>query len=95
MQAMRREAAEQVALAALGWIAADEERAQAFLGASGADAGDLRAQARDPMFLGFVLDFVVQDDESVLALAAHLPCAPEDILRARAGLPGGDLPEWT
>lgn len=93
--AMNSDAAESLALAALGWIAADADRAGAFLAASGADPGDLRRHAADPMFLGFVLDFIVQDDASVTEFAATLPCPPEDVLRARAGLPGGDLPNWT
>ncbi|WP_171326262.1 DUF3572 domain-containing protein [Halovulum dunhuangense] len=92
---MRRDDAETLALGALGWIASDPDRAGAFLGASGASVEDLRDRAADPDFLGFVLDFLLMDEASVLAFAESLPCRPEDVMRARAGLPGGDLPNWT
>lgn len=92
---MSAERAETIAVAALGWIAAEPDRAGAFLGASGASVDDLRQRAADPAFLGFVLDFLLQDDQGVQEFAAQMPCRPEDVLRARASLPGGDLPHWT
>ncbi len=92
---MPKNAAELLAVAALVWIANDAERMGAFLGATGAAPGDLRARASDPQFLGFVLDFLLQDDAAVIAFSADHPCPPEDVARARAGLPGGDLPNWT
>ncbi|MEM8787377.1 MAG: DUF3572 domain-containing protein [Pseudomonadota bacterium] len=95
MQPMSRKPAEDLGLAVLAWIAEDSERAGAFLGASGAAPGDLRARVRDPDFLGFVLDFLLMDDAAVLAFAAEQGRPPEDVMRARAGLPGGDLPAWT
>lgn len=89
------DAAERLAVSVLGWIAADEDRARAFLAASGAEAEDLRARADDPDFLGFVMDFVTAGDDNILAFAAEAGCRPEDLLAARAALPGGDLPHWT
>ncbi len=90
-----RESAETVALRALGWIAGDAERLGAFLGASGLDPATLRARAADPEMLASVLDFLLADDAQVLAFAADAGLAPEAALRARAALPGGDLPHWT
>lgn len=87
--------AERLALAALSWIAEAPERTGAFLAAAGAGPDALRARAREPEFLGFVLDFVLQEDAQVIEAAAAAGCRPEDLVRARAGLPGGDLPEWT
>jgi hypothetical protein len=87
--------AEAMALEALGWLAADPERAGAFLDAAGASPGDLRERARDPAFLGFVLDHVLSEDAFVRAFAEEADHAPEDVLRARRALPGGDAPEWT
>jgi len=92
---MPKDAAEALAVSALVWIAGDPDRAGAFLGATGAEPGDLRSRAADPMFLGFVLDFLMQNDDDVIDFAADHSCQPEDILRARAGLPGGDHPHWT
>ncbi|MDH3668391.1 MAG: DUF3572 domain-containing protein [Paracoccaceae bacterium] len=94
-QPMARDSAETLALQALGWIAADDEMAGRFLASAGAAPGDLRARAGDPEFLGFVLDFLLADEQSLVAFtaSAHLP--PDAPMRARAALPGGDLPNWT
>ncbi len=92
---MQPEAAQVVALQALGWIAANDEVFPQFLAASGANLTDLRARAIDPVFLASVLDFLLQDDRWVIAFCdaegqAYL--APQ---AARAALPGGDRMEWT
>ncbi len=92
---MTNQDAETMAIAALGWIAVDPERAGAFLAASGASAEDLRAGVSDPAFLGFVMDFLLSDEQAVIAFAEHHRCPPEAIAQARAALPGGDLPHWT
>jgi hypothetical protein len=90
-----RDNAETVALQALAWLAGQEELLGAFLGATGASLADLAAGARDPAFLGGVLDFLLQDDARILAFcdAAGLP--PTAPLAARAGLPGGAQMHWT
>jgi hypothetical protein len=92
---MKRERAEALAAGALAWIAGDEEMLAGFLGSSGADAGDIRARAGEPEFLGFVLDFLMSDDQAVVAFAASAGVRPEAVAEARAALPGGDLPSWT
>ena len=94
-QPLSRDAAEDVALKALVWISADEDLAGAFLGSTGAAAGDLRARAADPEFLGFVLDFLLSDEAALLAFCSAEGINPDRPMRARAGLPGGDLPHWT
>lgn len=92
---MQADRAETVALQALAWIAADPERLGAFLAASGAGPADLARGARDPAFLGAVLDALLQSDADVLAFCAEAGLAPTELLSARAALPGGDLPHWT
>lgn len=92
---MHDDAAFVIALQALGWLAADDELFPVFLSATGAEAGELRARASDGMFLGAVLDFLMQEDRWVTAFCDQhsLPyTAPQT---ARARLPGGDLPHWT
>ncbi len=80
---------------ALTFLAEDEDLFGAFLGQAGTDADDVRARAADPGFLGFVLDFLLQDDAQVLAFARAAGMAPEEVALARRALPGGDTPEWT
>lgn len=92
---LARDAAETLAIEALGWIAAQPDRAGAFLGSTGAGADDLRTRASDPEFLGFVLDFLLADEAALLEFCADHGHAPDRPFRARAGLPGGDLPNWT
>lgn len=90
-----QEGAELLALQALGWIAADRDLAERFLAAAGASAEEMRDRAGDPEFLGFVLDFLLSDEEALLAFAREAGIPPDLPLRARTALPGGELPNWT
>ena len=92
---MTPDAAEAIAIKALVWIAERDELASSFLGASGASADDLRSRAADPEFLGFVLDFLLGDEEALLGFCDDVEIKPDLPMRARAVLPGGDMPNWT
>jgi len=91
----KQESAETIALQALGWLVGNEDLLPVFLGATGASVGDLATSAKQPAFLGSVLDFLVMDDAWVMEFceAAGLPYqAP---MQARAALPGGEQINWT
>jgi Protein of unknown function (DUF3572) len=90
-----REAAEALALGALAWLAEDGDRLGAFMAASGAGPDDLRRLAGDPGFSGAVLDHILTDDSLVMSFCQERGLPPDAPLRARALLPGGDLPHWT
>lgn len=92
---MQREAAETLGLRALAWLAGNDELLAVFLGSTGAALGDLRRQAREPEFLGSVLDFLLQDDAWVLDFAADAGVSPGDLGLARQALPGGAPMHWT
>lgn len=92
---MNAEAAERLGALALAWLAQDDELLGPFMAASGADPAQLRAMAADPGFLGFVLDFVLQDDATVIGLAAFAAVPPDHVARARALMPGGEQTHWT
>lgn len=92
---MNSDRATALAQEALIWLAGRPEALEAFLAASGAGPADLRAGAADPVFLGFVLDFLLQSDAWVLDFAAEAGVRPDDAVRARAALPGGYAPDWT
>ncbi len=94
-EAMARPQAEALALRALAWMAGDADLVGRFLAATGAGPADLRARAADPEFLGFVLDFLLSDEAALVAFAAAEQIRPEQPMRARAALPGGELPNWT
>lgn len=92
---MSPDSAQVVALQALAWIAADEDRLAGFMAMTGAGPADLRARAADADFLGAVLDFLLTDDAWVIGFCdAHgLPYATPQ--SARAVLPGGAAFHWT
>lgn len=89
------EAAEALGLRAVAWVIAQEELAGSLLGSSGLSADDLPERVSDPEFLGFVLDFLMADEEALLAFCADENIKPDRPMRARAALPGGNLPHWT
>ncbi len=91
---MKQERAVAIAQEALIWLAGEPDALGQFLAASGLAPKDFRARAADPDFLGFVLDFVLASDASVLAFAAAAGLRPEDPARARMALGGGE-PHWT
>ena len=80
---------------ALIWLAGQPEALGRFLALSGLNPALLRDRAADPEFLGFVLDFLLGSDETILAFAADTGLNPEDPARARLKLSGGELPNWT
>lgn len=95
MMTMTREAAETVALQALGWLAGNDALLPVFLGATGASAEDLRARAAEAAFLGAVLDFVMMDDQWIMAFCDAQGIGYDQPIRARAALPGGQERHWT
>ena len=95
LQPLPAEQAETVGLEALGWLAGQPDLAGAFLAQTGASPEDLRARATDPEFLGFVLDYILSDEQAVLAFCSDTGTGPDRPMRARAALPGGALPHWT
>jgi hypothetical protein len=90
-----QEAAEALALRVLIWTLGDDDRRGAFMTATGAAPADLAAGARDPAFLGAVLDFLLSDEDRVKTFCTDETLPFDAPLRARAVLPGGDVPHWT
>jgi hypothetical protein len=92
---MKQESAETVALQALQWIATNEETMAAFLSASGASVTDLSKTVADPVFLGFVLDFVLSEDVRVMGFCDSIGIAYTIPGQARQCLPGAATINWT
>lgn len=84
----RQAEAEALALSALAFLAADEARLARFLSESGTAPETLRAEAGNAVFLGFVLDHLLQDEALLLAFCAESGLGPDRPARARAFLPG-------
>jgi hypothetical protein len=92
---MKQEAAETLALRLLGFVAADDSLATGFVGASGLAPSELARGAGDPAVLAGLVDFILQDDATVLAAAAHLGLPPQTIPAIRRALPGGLATDWS
>jgi len=68
---------EALALAALGWVLADDAHAGRFLALTGLAPDDLRPRLADRAFLAEVLDFLLRHEPDVIACAAALGVPPQ------------------
>jgi hypothetical protein len=89
-----QEAAEQIAIAALGFIASEPERLDRFLSITGLGPDTLRAAASQKGFLGQILSHLADDESLLLAFAANVGESPASIAAAHQTLnrpaSGGD-----
>ncbi|MEM1313336.1 MAG: DUF3572 domain-containing protein [Pseudomonadota bacterium] len=92
---MTPEAAQALALEALGWLAADADRLGPFMAEAGCGPAELRIRAQEAEFLGFVVDHLLGDEARLMAFCDEVRRPYDAPMRARAALPGGDLPHWT
>ena len=84
---------EAIAIAALGFLAAEESRLERFLALSGLGPHNLRQAAADSGFLAAVLDYIAADERLLVAFAAKEGLDPAAIARARESL-GGAPPSF-
>jgi Protein of unknown function (DUF3572) len=82
MKSRDREAAEDLALGALSFLVADEERLSRFVYLSGLTVDNLREAAAEPGFLAGVLDHLAGDESLLLAFAANCSLDPAEVTRA-------------
>lgn len=87
----RRDAALELAITALGFIAGEIEELSRFLALTGIDPGSIRTAAEEPGFLAGVLAYIAGSERTLLAFAAHAGVAPDEIEKARISLAG---PDW-
>ena len=76
------EAGRNLAVEALGFLAADGVRLERFLAVTGLGPHNLRRAAADPGFLVSVLDYLAADERLIVAFAAETGRKPEDVARA-------------
>jgi hypothetical protein len=81
-----REAAEMLAIQALGFIAEDAGRLDGFLSASGLTIEGVRAAAQDPDFLAGVLDHMLADENLLVDFATRAGIDPSGVAKARRAL---------
>lgn len=74
--------AEDIAVQALGFLAAEPERIGPFLAATGLDPARLRVVASEPAFLAAVLEHIGSSDSLLLEFAENLRLNPESVAQA-------------
>ena len=92
---MQQDTAETLALRALAWLAADDALLPVFFGSTGSSARDIRERASDIEFLGSVLDFLMMNDDWIVAFCDASGFGYDQPLAARQALPGGAQINWT
>jgi hypothetical protein len=84
----RRAAAEALAVAALGYLAAEPERLGGFLAATGIGPERIREAARERGFLLGVLEHFASNEALLVEFAQHEGIDPAEVERARGALDG-------
>ncbi|MGH6672516.1 MAG: DUF3572 domain-containing protein [Xanthobacteraceae bacterium] len=83
-----REAAEMLAVQALGFIAEEPRTLSRFLESSGLSAEQIRLASRQPGFLAGVLEYVLGDEPLLIAFAESAGINPAEVARATSALGG-------
>jgi hypothetical protein len=91
----KRNTAETLAAQAFSWVAEDDERLNAFMAMTGADPADLVRNITSPAFLGTVLDYILTEDQLVIAFCDSRGLPYTAPMQARGLLPGGESWNWT
>jgi len=71
-----------LALSALAWVLADEDRAGRLLALTGLTPEALREGLGEPAVLGAVIEFLAAHEADLVACAHELGVAPEQLARA-------------
>lgn len=71
-----------IALSAIAWILADDDRAQRFLALTGLSPETLRAQIMDPALQGAALAFLEGHEPDLIACAQAQGCDPAALTAA-------------
>ena len=85
-----RMGAEEMAIAALGFIAADPALLPRFLAITGIEASSIRKAAAEPGFLAGVLQFILAHEPTLLRFAEETGTPPAAVGKALRSLPLGN-----
>jgi hypothetical protein len=75
-----------LALAALGWVLSDQDRAERLLALTGLTPDALRAGLGDPAMLAAVIEFLCGNEADLVAAAEALNVTPQDLAAAKGEL---------
>jgi hypothetical protein len=91
--AMDRARAEVMAVEALAFLGRSPERLIRFLDVSGLRPDSLRAAAAEPGFFAGLMDYLVSDEELLVAFAGEIGASPESVMQARHMLSPTEFPD--
>ena len=80
------EEAETIAINAIGFLAADNERIERFIAMSGIDPADLASQIGNRSFLAGILDHLLSDETLLFLFCDHAGLPPQTPVAARMKL---------
>lgn len=83
-----RDAAEELAINALAFLASQPEALGRFLRLTGIGPANLRQAAAEPGFLAGLLDYFLANEGMLVEYAREAAVAPEDVVQARQVLAG-------
>ena len=75
-----------MALAAIGWILQDDDRAQRYLDLTGLDPDTLRGGLNQPHVLASALDFLANHEPDLVQAAQDIAVEPAELVAARRDL---------
>ena len=81
-----RDNAQDLAIAALGFLSAEPDRLRRFLDLSGLGPHNLRGAAADPGFLAATLDYLIADEPLLIGFSAAQGMEPKRVVAARRAL---------
>lgn len=87
---MKQDQAEVIALQAVGYLSENEYALNALMAQSGLGPDDFKNGLSSASFLAGLLDFLLQDEGTLLDFCQSLNMSPEEVVKARRALPGGD-----
>ena len=87
---MDAQAAEEIAVGALAFVASDPALLPRFLAITGIEAGQIRQAAQEPGFLAGVLQFILAHEPTLLAFCEATGVNPQSVPAALRALPFGE-----
>ena len=79
-----------IALQLMAFIASNEERLERFSALSGIGLFEMQNGSQDLVFLGFMLDYALQDEALILEFAQNHQISPQTLVNARRNFPGAN-----
>ena len=92
---MTSQEAEIYAIKVTNWLISNQDLLNVFMSSTGVSEATIKSDFHDGVFLAAVLDFLLLDDNWVIAACYAMQLKPDAMHTARLLLPGGERVNWT